>query len=379
MLPLAIIVALSAAALSGSCTGYADESGGASSILTAVVISGAIALAIGLAFILLNPDHRGAKLVAVISVASYLAAGFGAWFPLIWPFVVSVGIATGGGLLAHPMARTGDGDGRGFAVTAVVSGIAIGIAATAVVIGFWTNFDPNMGWFDGGGPSSLNVVPFALISGSIPPIAAVIAAWMTGPIDSDQPSITTSAMLVGSVVLCAAIGDGLGVLWYADWRVSQYQANYFETPFTTLLVGGAALSVGVLFAIITPDRRYLWFFAIIGAGAYIAGEIGTRRDIFTDPWQILTGLAVIAVIGAVVGFAARRKFDAGAGRTAIVGAIALLGALVGAYLVAGALLFGGDHHGRVPFSSSPLFLGGVPVAVAAVAAYLAGWVSRQPR
>lgn len=180
LFPLVIIAALSAATLSGSCTSFANESGGPSAIMMATVISGAIALVIGLTFILVNPDHRGSKLIAVISLASYLAAGFGAWFLLIWPFAVAIAITVGGGMLAHPLVRTRPGDRSGFAATAVVSGIAIGVAATAVVIGFWANYDLNIGWFGGGGgPSSLNVLPFALICGSAPPIAAVIAARLT--------------------------------------------------------------------------------------------------------------------------------------------------------------------------------------------------------
>lgn len=83
LLPLAIIVALSAAALSGSCTGYADGSEGPGAVLTAVLLAGGVALAISLAFLLLAPNLRRAKLLAVVCVAAYLAAGFGAWFLLI--------------------------------------------------------------------------------------------------------------------------------------------------------------------------------------------------------------------------------------------------------------------------------------------------------
>ncbi len=182
LLPPVILVALAAAALSGSCTSFADEAGGNGAILTAALISGGIALAISQLFVWMRPTWRGAKLLGVICVASYLAAGFGAWYPLIWPFAMALAIAVAGGLIAHPVARLDTDTGAGYAATAIISGFAIAIAALAVVIGFWVNYDVNIGdWFGGGGgPSSLNVLPFALICGGVPPLLGAIAALMTG-------------------------------------------------------------------------------------------------------------------------------------------------------------------------------------------------------
>ena len=180
LLPV-ILVALAAAALSGSCTSFADEPDGNGAILTAALISGGIALAISLLFVWMRPTWRGARLLGVICVASYLAAGLGAWWPFIWPIVMALVVAVAGGLIAHPVGRLDTNTGAGFAATAIISGFAIAIAALAVVSGFWANYDLNFGWFESpGSPSVLNVIPFALICGGAPPILGAIAALMTG-------------------------------------------------------------------------------------------------------------------------------------------------------------------------------------------------------
>ena len=389
LLPLVTITALSAAVLSGSCTSYADQSDGYSAILMAVIISGAVALAIGLAFILLNPDQRGAKLVAVISVASYLAAGFGAWWLLIWPFVVAIAIAIGGGMLAHPLARTGPGDERGFAATAGVSGVAIGIGATAVVVGFWMNYDPNISFLsDGGGSSSLNILPFALISGSVPPIAAVIAARIAGRVRGSgsapaeqyarafpghsQPSIATLAILVAIVGLFAAGAD------YLSW------ASHFGrlTPIDRLasVPGCFALAVATLFVMVTPDRREAWLLAVISGFAYAVGVVGSVHYL-PDPWQAVAALAVAIIGGGAAANTVHRKFGSGGQAVRIAGVISALGILLAAVCVAS------EAYGWTSFSidgvsfprafSIPLFFGVMPVIIAAATAHLAGRASRK--
>ena len=389
LLPLVTIAALSAAALSGSCTSTAHPEGGGSAVLTAAIISGAVALAIGLGFILLNPDQRGAKLVAVISVASYLAAGFGAWFFFIWPFVVASAIAVCGGMLTHPLTRTGLGDGIGFAATAGVSGIAIGIAATAVVIGFWTNYEANASFFGGGGgPSSLNVLPFALICGSVPPIAAVIAARIAGRVRGSgsapaeqyapafpghfQPSIATLAILVAIVGLFAAGAD------YLSW------ASHFGrlTPIDRLasVPGCFALAVATLFVMVTPDRRETWLLAVISGFAYAAGVVGSVHYL-PDPWQAVAALAVAIIGGGAAANTVHRKFGSGGKAVRIAGVISALGILLAAVCVAS------EAYGWASFSidgvsfprafSFPLFFGVMPVVIAAATAHLAGRASRK--
>ncbi len=382
LLPLAMIVAVSAAALSGSCTSFADETGGASAVLMAVVISGVIALGISLAFILLNPDHRGAKLVAMISAASYLAAGFGAWFLLVWPFVVAIGIAIGGGLLAHPMSRTGSGDGRGYGVTAGVSGVAIVIAATVVVVGFWMNYDLNIGWFGdgGGGPDSLNVSPFALICGGVPPIVAVIAArltagqgaWGRDPPEQyesafpghSQPSVTTLAILVAVVGLFAAGAD------YLSWASHFGRLTGSYDLANTLLPGCFALAVAVLFVMVTPDRREAWLLALISGFAYAAGVVASVHYL-PGAWQTVAGLAVVFIGGGAVANTVRRKFGFVGQTVRIASVISALGIFLAAVCVAG------GAYGWISFRPSPLFLGAVPIIIAATTAHLAGRVIRR--
>ena len=349
----------------------------------AAVISGAIALVIGLAFILLNPDHRGVKLIAAISVASYLAAGFGAWYPLIWPFAVAIAITVGGGMLAHPLARTVPGDGSGFAATAGISGIAIGIAATTVVIGFWANYDLNLGWFGGGGgPSSLNVLPFALICGSAPPIAGVIAARIAGGVRASgraspgqyapafpghpQPSIAALAILVAIVGLCAAGAD------YLLWAIHFGKLAGPHALANALFPGCFALAAAVLFVMVTPDRREAWLLAVISAFAYAAGAVGSVHYL-PDPWQwrFVAGLAVVIIGGGAAASAARRRFGSGGGAVQIAGVVSALGIFLAAACVAS------QSYGWMPFRSPPLFLGAMPVIIAAVAAHLAGRVSRR--
>ena len=381
-LSLIIIVALSAAALSGSCTSFADESGGASAVLTAVIISGAIALGVGLAFILMNPNHRGAKLVAVISVASYLAAGFGAWFLFIWPFVVAIGIAVGGGLLAHPLARTNPGDGSRFAVTAGASGIAIGIAATAVVVGFWMNYDINIGWFDddGGGPDTLNVLPFAVICGSVPPIAAVIAAQLTcrtgatGPAPPgqyapafpghSQPSIATLVMLVIIAGLFAAGADYLS--WASHFR--RFTGSY---PLASaLLPGFFAFAVAALFVMVTPDRREAWLLAVISVFAYAAGVVASVHYL-PGAWPTVAGLAVVIVGDGAAANTVRRKFGYVGKTVWITGVISALGIFLAAVCVAD------GAYGWISFRPSPLFFGAVPIIIAGTTAHVGGRVSQR--
>lgn len=224
-------------------------------------------------------------------------------------------------------------------------------------------------WNEFSGPNELNVVPFALTLGGVPPIAAVIAAWAIGATGSStgnlaseeratalpaptQPSVIELGFLIASVGLCAAIAMGLGVI-----------------PSLFALV--VALIVGVLFVVITPDRRGAWFFAIVGVGAYIAGTLSTQLIVFGDPWQTVTRLVMVVISVGAAGYTARRKFDAGAGSAMIAGAIALIGALVGAFLVAGAY-----GYVSVPFSHSPLFVGGVPTIVAAASAFICGSICR---
>ncbi len=383
---MAIVVALSAATLSGSCTGFADKSEGPGAVLTAVLLAGGVALTISLAFLLLAPNLRRAKLLTATCVAAYLAAGFGAWFLFIWPLVVALVITVAGGRLTYAVTRMEPDSQAGSAAITTIAALAIGVSACIVVIAFWANYDLCIGFFGVScSRSELNVVPFALTLGGVPPIAAVIAARLTERTGASgralpeqyapafpgrsRPSVVELSFLIASVGLCAAIAMRLGLV-----PSSHRWIGYVDAPLSVLFAVVVALIVGVLFVAITPNRREAWFFAIVGVGAYVAGTLGTQLIVFGDPWQTAVSLVIVVISGGAAGYTARRKFDARAGSAVIAGVIALIGALAGAFLVAGA--FG---YVSVPFSHSPLFVGGVPPIVAAVSAFICGETCRQSR
>lgn len=391
LLPLAVLSALAAAALSGSCTSFADESEGPGAVLTAALLAGGVALTISVAFLLLAPNLRRAKLLAAVCVTAYLAAGFGAWFFFIGPLFVALLITVAGGLLTYNITRTEPDSRAGYAAaTTIIATLAIGISATAVVIGFFMNYDPNLGWFDGsGGSSSLNILPFALICGSAPPIAAVIAARLTGRAGTSglappeqyppafpahsQPSIAALAILVAVVGLCAAGADYL--LWASHFGMLAGSHALgilagLHALTSGLLPGCFALAVAALFVMVTPDRRETWLLAVISVFAYVAGVVGAVPYL-PDPWQFVAGLAVVIIGGKVAANTAHRKFDSGGGTPRIAGVVSALGIFLAAACVAS------QSYGWMPFRSAPLFLGAMPVIIAAVAAHLAGRLCRK--
>lgn len=396
-----LVVVLCAAIASGSCAGYVSvdaieegEKSVSGAIVLPVLLSAGLASAVGFLFFYIRPVQRWpeAKIFATVGVAAYVAGMLGAWYPLLVPAGIALIVIIAGGLVAGWMGR--DSITRFSWSAALISGVAIALATFGFVVGFWANYEFSIGWFDGGGYSRFNPVPFALVAGSVPPIAAVIAARLTGRAGASgralpeqyapafpghsQPSAVELGFLIASVSLCAAIAMGLGLIPTAHWWT-----GYLELPLRALIAGATlrvlfaavvAFAVGVLFVVITPDRREVWFFAIVGIGVYIAGTLGTQLVVFGDPWLIVTSLVIVAISAGAVGYAARRKFDAGAGSAVIAGAIALIGALASAFLVAGAY-----GYVSVPFGHSPLFVGGAPTIVAAISAFICGNICRTSR
>ena len=104
-----------------------------------------------------------------------------------------------------------------------------------------------------------------------------------------------------------------------------------------LTAAGVALVVGVLFVLLTLDRGKTWSFAIIGVAAH-------------------------ASLGFVYGN--------GGGAIRIVGIVPALGI----FLAAGSVAHG--FYGGMPYSKSPFVFWGAPVAIAAVAAHLAGGIGQ---
>ena len=181
--PLIVLVALCAGFLSGSCAACAVEveNSNAAAVLPAALAAG-VALAIGLLFLVVTRDRREVRFFAVIGVAAYIAAEFGAWWPFLWPLIALLLTAIVGGVNAGSVAGKAFGVSRGKRRgVAVVVSAAILIAAIAVVAGFWSNYDMGLNFLGGGSsPSSLNTSRFALIAGVVPPVVAAVGAWLAG-------------------------------------------------------------------------------------------------------------------------------------------------------------------------------------------------------
>ncbi len=313
-LALAVLIALSAAALSGSCTAFADEVV-PNSYVNAALLSGGIALAITLLFFLSLATWRRTQIVAAICAASYLAAGFGAWFLLLWPLLATLVVAIGGGLFAHRITHPPSASAPTVSKTWVISSLAIVVAASAVVVGFWANYDPNFGdlFGGGGGPSTLNVLPFALIAGIVPPVIAIAAALMSAEPSPLRPGFTpqldppprepqrgeassdTNPQPSGRTVAVALSSVGLSVMIA--------EAADLGPAFIPILIPGAAVGAGVsiiigfLFVAIARDRREALFFAAIGVPAFILAEFGIVGPLHGDWWAAVPALAVVAFSG----------------------------------------------------------------------------------
>lgn len=184
----ALIVALSAAIASGSCTWCvsvdAVETGRetvAGLLLKSPLLAGALAFTIGSFYLLSYRKPPAARLFAIISVAAYIAGIVGAWY---WFFFVPAGLALlviiAGALTVRFTDELGHHTYHSWPVAAA-SGLAIAAATCAFVAGFWYNYDlGELGDLFGGGgrPASFNVIPFAIIAGAVPPLCASAGSWL---------------------------------------------------------------------------------------------------------------------------------------------------------------------------------------------------------
>lgn len=178
--PLIVLVALCAGFVSGSCTANTEGSIGAA-VLSAALAAG-VALGIGLLFLVITRDRREVQFFAMIGVAAYAAAEFGAWYPFIWPGVMALLIAVGSGVLAGSAAVATFGvprsKGQGVGALSIV---AILVAAIVVVWGFYTSLTGSFG-VPGFESSSIGLSSyrFALIVGIVPPAMSAVTAWLIG-------------------------------------------------------------------------------------------------------------------------------------------------------------------------------------------------------
>lgn len=187
VVPLIVLVALCAGLVSGSCTGMADV--GAGAVILATGLAAGTALAIGLLFLVITRDRREVRFFAVIGVAAYIAAEFGAWYLIVLPIAVVLLTVIVGGVIAGNVA------GKAFGVprskrqgVAVVTSVAILMATIAVVAGFWMNLEGPVNvlgddaFLGENGSSGFNAYRFALITGIVPPVVSAAGAWLAGDI-----------------------------------------------------------------------------------------------------------------------------------------------------------------------------------------------------
>ena len=148
---------------------------------------------------MLAPDLRRAKLVAVIGAASYVAAGFGAWFLFIWPAAVALAIAIAGGLVAHSIARASSDEARSSAAALVM---LVGIAGLCAAIGMAAR---------AGGNIYVNPLPDVLTAAGVAPVVGVLFVLLT--LDRGK---TWSFAIIGVAAhasLGLVYGNGGGAIW----------------------------------------------------------------------------------------------------------------------------------------------------------------------
>ena len=165
------------------------------SFWVAAPISGGIVFGIALLCFVLAPDLRRAKLVAVISVASYVAAGFGAWFLFIWPAAVALAIAIAGELVAHSIARASSDEGRSSAAALVMLVGSVGLCAALGMVA-WA-----------GGNIYVNPLPDVLIAAGVALVVGVLLVLLT--LDRRK---TWFFAIIG-VSAHVSLGLGIGAWW----------------------------------------------------------------------------------------------------------------------------------------------------------------------
>ena len=335
-----------------------------------VLLSAGLALAVGLLFAGLVRRWPEAKLFATISVAAYAAGMLGAWWPLLAPAVVSMVVIAAAGAFSYSIVRR-DSVNPSWPV-ALISAISIAAATFGFVVGFWANYSTDWSWTSHRDPTTFNAIPFAVVAGIVPPVAAAGAAWLCGKVcnfagsgdtvelddrlrsalpptaSSWLPSKGVAAALVAAVGLCAALRL---VIWPLVF--GRHAAGLVEVSITA----AALLTVGILFHRITSDRRELWFFAVLGLAACFPAF---RLD-------ILTTFVIAAIPGAVAAYLARSKF----------GVKPALASLVGlGFLVA---VFGYQYFTDSFFYFTGIlkFSGVLHALLAAAAAHLVGVLCRR--
>ena len=203
------------------------------------------------------------------------------------------------------------------------------------------------------------------------------------PASSIPRRLALLARLVVPVALCAGFVAGSCTLQADDFGLG-------TAAVAALIAAGIALVVGLLFLVITRDRRELRFFTVIGVYACIAAEFGAW---WVFVWPAVIALLTITIGGIAAGRVARDAFRVGghcAAKAGIISAVAITIAAAG--VVAGFWLnlniegsggvwccSGGDGGLGTNinlFAFVPI-AGGVRPLVSAIRARLAGLVCRR--
>lgn len=112
-----------------------------------------------------------------------------------------------------------------------------------------------------------------------------------------QQSRMSAAPLIVLVALCAG--------FVAGSCTTQMEGSNGAAVLPAALAAGVALGIGLLFLIITRDRREVRFFAVIGVAASIAAEFGAW---FPFLWPVIVAMVVAIVGGVNAGSAAVEAF-----------------------------------------------------------------------
>lgn len=175
---LAIFVAICAGALSGGCTLMTIN--GRDSTALAMLLATGIALAISILFFRLASTRGEIGAFILIVVSAYIAAAVGSWWLLRWTVAAAFVVVVIGGFIAGfalvKSKKPGVVSMRRVALASVLSAVSIALAATAVIIGFFSNNPIVFVYPATENLPRFNTIPFALITGGAPTILAAVMA-----------------------------------------------------------------------------------------------------------------------------------------------------------------------------------------------------------
>ena len=190
-----------------------------------------------------------------------------------------------------------------------------------------------------------------------------------------QQSRLSAAPLIVLVAVCAGFVSGS--------CTAQIEDSNTAAVLPAALAAVVALVIGLLFLVITRDRREVQFFAMIGVSVYIAAEFGAWWPAI---WPGIVAL-LIAIVGAVnagsiavKSFSVPRSTGQGVAALSIVAILAAAIAVVWGFYTSLTGSFGvpGFESSSIGLSSYrfALIVGVVPPVVSAVSAWLIGYSCR---